>query len=185
MQNIIKLQIVVKMRRELRAYASFGEFLYNSNEPSQMNDTGANSTHQRIDCMKKSIRRTYLFLLAMISAVNLAVMLFSLFPAYMWFIQRNYVWLLPVLVPYTTLDDLNEFYLNIAFQMIFSSSALISALCMDIFFALCICHHGTASKLIEQSISELDAMWTDNTHTKLMRKAKLINIIRQFQDLNK
>lgn len=174
---------MTKWRRALCSYANFGEFLYEANEKVNLNNVEA--TNERIDCMKKSIKRTYLFLLAMISAVNLAVMLFSLFPAYMWFIKHNYVWLLPVLVPYTTLENLNEFYLNISFQMIFSSSALISAMCMDLFFALCVCHHGTASKLIEQSFSELNTMWTENTHTKLIRKAKLINILRQFQDLNK
>lgn len=141
--------------------------------------------NHRKNHMKGAIARTYLTLLAMISAVCLAAMIFSVFPAYFWFIEKNYVWLLPVLVPFTDLKNIKQFYLNITFQMIFSSSALVSATCMDLFFALCICHHGTASKLIEQSLIELNTIWINNTYTKITRKAKFINILRQFQDLNK
>lgn len=143
------------------------------------------SAYQRIDCMKKSIERSYLTLIAMISAVCFAAAIFSTFPAYMWLVKKNYVWLLPVLVPFTDLEKIGEFYLNITFQIIFSSSAILSAICMDLFFALCISHHGTASLLIEQSILELNTMWISKTNSKLTRKAKLFNILRQFQDLNK
>lgn len=150
-----------------------------------MDGVQANDTYQRVNCMKKSIKRTYITILAMIAAVCLSAMIFALFPAYMWFIKKNYVWLLPILIPFTQLDTIGEFYLNIGTQLIFSSSALISATCMDLFFALCICHHGTASRLIMQSLFELNSMWKNHTHTVLLRKAKLINILRQFQDLNK
>lgn len=175
----------MKLRRALCSYDDFGEFLYDCNEKRRMEIVYASNAYKRISCMKKSIERSYLTLLAMISAVCFAVMIFSTFPAYMWFIKQNYVWLLPVLVPFTELKKMSEFYLNISFQITFSTSALLSATCMDLFFALCICHHGTASMLIEQSLLELDVMWISNTNSLLTRKAKLFNILLQFQDLNK
>lgn len=175
----------MKLRRTLCSYADFGEYLYDSNERNRMEFVYPTNVYQRINCMKKSIGRSYLTLLAMISAACSAAMIFSIFPAYMWFFKENYVWLLPVLVPFTGLKKMSEFYLNITFQLVFSTSALLSATCMDLFFALCICHHGTASMLIEQSLLELDMMWIGDTDSLLTRKAKLFNISLQFQDLNK
>lgn len=179
----------MRLRNALRSYANFGEFLYDSNERNKMDGVHASDAYQRINCMRKSIKQTYITLFAIIVAVCLSAMIFSLFPAYMWFIKKNYVWLLPILIPFTQLDTISEFYLNISAQFIFSSSAIVSATCMDLFFALCICHHGTASRLIIQTLFELNSMWKKRKNVKtyiyVLRKAKLINILRQFQDLNK
>lgn len=177
--------MTIKFLRALQSYADFGGFLYDANDQSKMQFVEEASFYQRICCTQKSIKRTYLTLLSMVAIVCFAGQISLFYPAYQWFIKKNHVWIIPILVPFTELDNLGEFYINIVFELITSSSAVLSAICMDLFFALCTCHHGTASKLIEQSLQELNSMLLNKTHTHLIRRTKLINIIRQFQDLNK
>lgn len=172
---------MLTLHQELRSFAQFGEFLYDSNEKSNLKTIEPLNALQRSSCMRRSIERTYSILIAMNATVLMAALMYSIFPNYMWTIKKKKVWMLPLLVPFTDMES--HFYLNVTCQMIFSMSGTLSALLLDLFFALCISHHGTASSLIEQSISELNEDLTSESCVKLSR-AKLINILRQFQDLN-
>lgn len=113
-----------------------------------------------------------------------SVIIYSLFPVYQWIFKGDYVWLLAILVPFTSLKNMNEFYLNIAFESYLTFTTLVPAICLDSFYVLFICNHGTGSKLIEQSINELDEMWINDSRSKSQQKRKLMNIFIQFQDLN-
>lgn len=181
LQNTLKIYTMLTLHQELRSFAKFGEYLYDSNEKANLKTVQPLSAVQRSSCMRRSIKRTYSILIAMNTVAMLAALMYSIFPSYMWTIKKKKVWMLPVLVPFTDMDG--QFYLNVTCQMIFSSSGTLSALLLDLFFALCISHHGTASSLIEQSISELNEILAGESSAKLSR-TKLINILRQFQDLN-
>lgn len=153
------------------SFASFGEYLYQLNRR-----INTNSEH-RVFCMKNSIKRTYKTLAIILLVDIISVIIYLIFPAYMWMKEGNHVWFLPVLIPFTSLENVSEYYMNVAMEMYFSLTALIPAICLDMIFVLFVCHHYTTSRLIEESIHELDDMWKNKTHTKPQSKNKLINIL--------
>lgn len=181
-QNMVKLFVMIKEHRSLLAFAEFGERLYYDNEPANISGTSERIFYERIKCTRDSIQKTYRTLMNIMIAIFLSGPMFVGYPVYSFFILKEHVYLIPLVIPFLDPESERIFYVNLSLQCFYASSGVLTAACMDLFYSICICNHRTASKLIIQSINELNDMWVSDTQTQLDRNAKLINIFKQFQD---
>lgn len=170
---------VLNFHKNLQSFANFGEHLYHINRRTISNSV------QRERCIKLSIERTYSTLLGIFIAYFIAIIMYSIYPVYVIVFEGDYVMLCPILLPFTSLESTMELVLNITFEIIYSCIAIVMNICLDWICVLFICHHGTASKLIEISLDELNEMHRNQNYSKLQRKTKMINILKEFQDLQK
>lgn len=174
----MKLYICIRLRRQIINFLEFGEAIYTDD---------ASPTSNRQNCLRKCAKQSYHYLGLLLSVSVIGALLFVAYPLYLLAFENKRTWILPVLIPGTTLDTFAEYYTNITYQVACSLIALCGSTGYDCYFTLCVCHYSTCVALIEstanETVADRDRRW--RIRALILQLQDIDSFIVQMNNLNK
>lgn len=169
----MKLYICIRFRHEIVNFLDFGEYIYADDAPPSSN---------RQNCLKMCAKKSYYYLSLLLSVSVIGASMFVAYPLYLLVFENKRTWILPVLIPGTTLDTFVEYYTNITYQVVCSLLALCGSTGYDCYFTLCVCHYSTCVALVESTAKETLQNVCDNTAAD--RRCRIRALVLLLQDID-
>lgn len=171
----------LRFRYKAHHFLDFGENIYATNNIRNSEEAYI----QRYEIIKSTARRTFVYLVTILFVFCCSSMMFLIYPMWQLVYAGQRTWVIPILIPWTTLDTTFQYWLNLSYQVICSVMAMCGPVGFDSFFTVCCCHHAMFVLLIGATLDKTEKMYTRTTGSLLERKMHLINFLKQLQDLDK
>lgn len=173
----------LRHRREAQRFLDFGEHIYAVNSIKAIQNP-TRAPINRFNICKLMAQRTFYYLIFVLVIFTTATGIFLFYPLWLLLLEGQKIWILPVLIPGTTLDTTYHFIINLNYQILCAFMAAAGSTGFDLFFTMCCCHHTFLVLLIESTLDELNEVYTEKILSPLTRKIYLINFLKQLQDLD-
>lgn len=117
-------------------------------------------------------------------ALLVASITFAIYPFYLFITEGAYPMPIPVILPFTNLENNTGYALILANQVFIVFAGLTGNFCIEIWFSIIVNNLWAATDVIQYSLDEI-AIGVERNETLTIRKFKLRNVLVQIQDLDR
>lgn len=174
----------LRYRYHAWTFLDFGEHIYAVNNTKE-NVDAHQTANNRFNIIKAEAQRTFSYLITILIVFLTSGFQFLIYPMWQLIYAGQRIWLLPMLIPGTSLDTAFQYGLNLSYQIVCTCMALAGPIGFDSFFTVCCCHHTMCVSLIGSTLDEMEKLSTKTIDLSQTRKMHLINFLKQLQDLDK
>lgn len=164
-------------------FLDFGEHIYAVNSLKGIQAPNLVSI-KRFNVIKSIARHTFNALVMIVFVFLTGGALFLMYPLWQLIYAGQKTWILPMIIPGTTLDTPIQYSINLVYQFVCSAMATAGPIGFDTFFALCCCHHKVIIELIGSTLDQMEEVYTDINCPPSVRKMYLINFLKKLRDLD-